>query len=122
RLADAKLAPVRLLEPRDHAEERGLACTVRTNDADDAAGWQSERQFIDEQAVAVSFAQARRFDHDVAEARTRRNDDPARFLAILDVRGEQLFVGGQARLALGLPRAGRHAHPLELARQRALAR
>ena len=35
---------------------------------------------------------------------------------------EQLFVGGEARLALGLTRAGRGAHPLELLLELALAR
>ena len=36
------------------------------------------------------------------------------------VLGEQLLVGIQARLALGLARARRHADPVELALQRSL--
>ena len=44
---------------------------------------------------------------------------PSRSLPLL---GEQLLVGLQARLALGLARPRRHAHPLELALERALPR
>ena len=42
-------------------------------------------------------------------------------LALLLLLGQQLLVGGEAGLGLGLPGARRGAHPLELARQRALA-
>ena len=38
------------------------------------------------------------------------------------VLGEQLLVGREARLRLRVPRGGAHAHPLELALQRAAAR
>ena len=60
---------------------------------------------------------------DVAEPRARRDVDLVRLAARLDAAlGDELLVGREAGLALGLPRARRHAHPLELALERALAR
>src|SRR5690606_15898714 len=87
----------------------------------DAAARQREAQVVDEQRVAVALAQRLGLDDDVAESRAGRDVDfgaldlPGRLL------GEQLLVGVQARLALRLPGARRHADPLELALQRALA-
>ena len=120
RLAQAKRARVRLLLPRDHAEQRGLAGAVGTDDADDAAGRQRERQIVHQQLVAVGLAHAARFDHDVAEPRARRNVDLDLLELLRRVLVEQLLVGVEARLALGLTRARRHADPLELALQRLL--
>ena len=70
--------------------------------------------------IAVRLLQAARLDDDVAEARTGRNVDFDRVDLLRGVFGEQLFVGVQARLALGLARARRHADPVELALQRPL--
>ena len=62
-------------------------------------------------------------DDDVAEALARRDEDlelvaaPWPRLGL----GQQLLVGGEAGLALGLAGLGRHAHPLELAGEGALA-
>jgi hypothetical protein len=73
--------------------------------------------------VAVALGQALRLDDLVAQVGAGRDVDlqplgPA--LGRLGL-GLQLLVGGQAGLALGLAGAGCHAHPLELALERALA-
>ena len=71
--------------------------------------------------VAERLAQVARLDHDVAEARAGGDVDLDLVDLLLRVLREQLLVRVEARLALGLPRARRHAHPLQLALQRALA-
>ena len=107
----------------EHPEQRRLAGAVGADDPDDARPRQRERQVLDEQPVAVALAQALDLDDRVAEARPGRDRDlELACAALLVVRlGEQLLVGGQAGLALGLAGLGRHAHPLELAGERALA-
>ena len=74
-LAEPQRAAVGLLEPGDHLEQRGLAGAVRADDADDAAGRQVEVQAVDQQRVAEALAQVLGLDHDVAEARARRDVD-----------------------------------------------
>ena len=104
-------------------EQRRLAGAVGADDADDAAGRQRERQIVDQQPVAVALAQLlrprppRRRGAAPAGSRSR----PFRAAALLFLAAQRL-VGADARLALGLPRARRHADPLELALQRPLAR
>ncbi len=60
--------------------------------------------------------------HHVAQTRARRDDDLGLALAVAAALGEQLLVGLQPRLRLGLARPRRHPHPLELALERALPR
>ena len=50
-----------------------LPGAVGADDADDAAGRKRERHVLNQQIVAVSFADSVRFDHDVAQTRSRRN-------------------------------------------------
>ena len=59
-------------------------------------------------------------DDQVAETRAGRNVDLDLLDLLRRVLVEQLLVGVETRLALGLPRARRHADPLELALQRLL--
>jgi hypothetical protein len=85
-------------------------------------GGSLNERLVDEQLLAEALCEVIGFDHDVAEPRSRagsrsRPSPDARLLL-----RAQLLVGAQAGLALRLPRAGRHAHPLELAFDRALAR
>ena len=88
------------------------------------AGRQGEVELLDQQVVAVALAQPLGLDHQVAEAGAGGDVDLVRIapLVVLAVLGEQLLVGGQAGLALGLAGARAHPHPLELALQGALAR
>src|SRR5919198_662609 len=118
RLADPEDASVRLLLARDHPEEGRLAGAVRPDHADDARGRKRERQLLHQQPVAVALRDAVRLDHDVAEARARRNVDlhPVE-LHVLLLR-EQLLVRAEARLRLRVPRARAHPYPLELAGER----
>src|SRR5690348_17961646 len=48
-------AAVGLLLADHHPEQRGLACAVRADDADDSAAGQGEVQFLEEQAVAEAL-------------------------------------------------------------------
>ena len=90
---------------------------------DDAGARQRERQVLDQQPVAVALAQALDLDDRVAQPRPGRDGDlqlalrrTSRVVGLV----EQLLVGAEAGLALGLAGLGAHAHPFELARERAL--
>src|SRR5262249_7351390 len=119
---DLERAAVGLVLAGDHTEKGRLAGAVRADDADDAAGRQTEAQLLEEQPVAEALLHILGLDNVVAEARPGRDRDLDVALALLALLCEQGLVGGEARLALGLPRARRHAHPLELAGQRPLPR
>ena len=73
--------------------------------------------------VAVALAQALDLDDRVAEARPGRDGDlELAVVGLVGVRlGQQLLVGTEAGLALGLPGARGQAHPFELAGEGALA-
>ena len=120
RLAEPQRAGVRLFRAGDHPEQRRLAGAVRADDADDAAGRQREVEVVDQQLIAVRLAQAAGFDDDVAEARTGRDVDLDLVELLRRILVEQLFVGVEAGLALGLAGARRHADPLQLALERLL--
>ena len=92
------------------------------DDADDAAGRKGEGQAVHQQAVAEGLHDAGRLDDLVPQARTGRDrqlDLVGAPLGGLGL-GHELVVGGDARLALALPGAGRHPDPLELALERRL--
>jgi hypothetical protein len=117
-VADGDGARVGRLLAGEHLEQRGLAGAVGADDADDAGLGQRERQVLDEQLVAEALAQVLHLD-DLC----RPGGCPTG-MVISSLSGpalgglgllEQLVVGGEAGLALGLAGLGRHAHPLELA-------
>ena len=122
RVADPELAAVGLLLAGDHLEERRLAGAVRPDHADDAAGRERERHVLDEQPVAEALGDVIRLDDEVAEPRPGGDVDLDALDLEVRVVGEHLLVGRHARLRLRLPRARAHAHPLELAGERAPAR
>src|SRR4029077_10262296 len=95
-----------------------LAGAVRADDADDAAARETERQIVDEQALAIALAQALGRDHQVAEPLARRDIDLVGLVAFLELARGELLVALQGALALGLTRLGVLPHPLELVRQR----
>ena len=107
----------------DHPEQRRLAGPVGADDPDDPGLRQREAQVLDEDPVAVALAQALDLDDRVAETRSGRDGDLELAVgSLVGVRlGQQLLVGTEARLALGLPSPRRQAHPLELAGEGALA-
>ncbi len=112
---------VGLVEPGEHPEQRRLADSVGADDPDDPRRRQREREVVDEEPVAEALGQVLRLDDHVAEAVAGGDDDLELVdAAVRGVRlGQQLLVGAEARLALGLAGLGRHAHPLQLALQRA---
>ena len=120
-VADPQRAAVRLLLPGDHPEQRRLAGAVGADHADDAAARQREVHVVHQQRVAVALLQVARFDDDVAEPRAGRNVDLDRLDLLRAFFLEQVLVRVQARLALRLPRARRHADPVQLALERPLA-
>ena len=115
RLADTDRAFVRRLLPADEPKERRLACAVRADDADDAAGRKRECQFINQQTLAVSLAYIVRFDDDVAEARPRRNVNLKLGGAALALLADQRLVSVDARFGFSVPRLRRHPDPFKLA-------
>ena len=116
-----ELAAVRLLLARDHPEEGRLAGAVRPDHADDAAGRERERHVLDEQPVAEALGDVLGLDDEVAEARAGRDVDLDALDLEVRVVGEHLLVGRDARLRLRVPRPRAHAHPFQLAGERAPA-
>jgi hypothetical protein len=122
RLADPQRAAVGLLCTGDHPEQRRLARAIRANHTHQPRAWQRKRQPIEQQRVAERLAQIVGNHHVVPQSRRRRDHDLVLHDS-LEVRlTRQFLVALQPRLALGLPRARRHSHPLQFALQRALPR
>src|SRR5258708_14445024 len=121
RLADLDGAPVGLLRTSDHAEKRGLAGAVRTDDADDTARRQLEGEIVDQQVVAESLRKLLEIDHVLAEPLRHRDDDLGGGWPLLGGLGKQLIVALVTRLGLGLASARARGDPLLLARKRFLA-
>ena len=106
----------------EHAEQRGLSCTVRANDANDAAGGKDEAQVLHELAITEALGDGRGVHHQVTETRAGWNGDLELGLALLCRLGfgHEVVEGVEARLALALPRPRGHADPLELTGERLL--
>ena len=100
-------ARVRLLLAGDHAEKRRLAGAVGADDADDAAGRQLERKLVDEQPVAVAFAEIDDVDDVLAEPLGHGNDDLRAGRRLLVALPDELVISRDARLGLGLTRSRR---------------
>src|SRR5918993_2611501 len=114
-LPDLHHAGIRLLEPDDRLEERGLPDTVRPDDADDAVARQREGQVVDEDSVSETLAQTLDLDDLAPEARAGRDLDLLEVELAGALRlGGHLLVPGQSCLGLGLAGLGVAAHPLEL--------
>src|SRR5207245_915547 len=103
RLADPDRAGVRLLLADDQLEQGGLARAVRPDQADDPAPRQVDAQVLEQQLVAVGFAQVLGFHHEVAETRTGRDVNLQVFGQLVLLLAEQLLVAREAGFALGVP-------------------
>ena len=110
-----------LLLPGDHAKKRGLAGAVRANDADDAAGRQLERKFVDEELVAVALAEVDEVDDVLAQALGHRNDDLYAGRRLLVALPDEFIISRDARLGLGLTRSRRGGDPLAFLGKRTLS-
>src|SRR4030095_622196 len=102
RLAETQGPAVWCFLAVDHSKQRRLSGAVRANHADDATARQGKADIVHQEQVAVAFSQATGLDDDVAKPRTRRDVD----LDLLDLLCrfflEQILVGVQSGLALGL--------------------
>src|SRR5436190_4493812 len=114
-VADADHSRIGLLETGDEPEERRLTGAVRADDPHDAAGREVEGEPVDEDAVAIALRELLGLDHEAPEPRPRWDRDLGDLASLLALQPQELFVSGDAGLALRLPRARRHPDPLELA-------
>src|SRR5262249_35090635 len=90
---DAQGTAIGLLLSRDHAEERGLAGAVGSDDADDAARRQLEGEIVDQQPLAEALLQVCRLDDQVTQPWPRRDRDLAAIGRAVGVLGQQRLVG-----------------------------
>ena len=121
-LADGHLAAVGLLGALDHAEQRRLAGAVGADDADDGACRHLEAEVVDQHAVAEALGDALELDDLVAQALGHRDEDLVGLVARWYSTSLSSSKARQAGLALGLPRLGVGAHPLEFLLHRLHAR
>ncbi len=122
RLADLDGALVGLLLAGDHAEQRGLAGAVGTDDAHDAARRQLEGEIVDQEIVAEALGQALEVDHVLAEPLRHRDDDLGGLDAAVGGLLQQFLVALIARLGFGLAGARAGRDPFVLALEGAPAR
>ena len=112
-LTQLDLAAIGLLLPGNHSEQGGLTRAVRTNDAHNRPGRHPKAQIVDQQPVAVRFADIVELQHLVAQALCDRNEDFLSFVALLIFVRREFLEPRHARLGLGLAALGVLAHPLQ---------
>ncbi len=117
-LAHLEGALVGLVEPHDEAEQGGLAHAIGTYHAYDASRGQAEVEVAVKHLVAKFLGDVVSLDHLVAQSRAVGDEDFKFLLFLLLVLIQELVVGVEAGLALGLAGLGGHAHPLELTLER----
>jgi len=91
-LAHLECAAVGLLEAHDEAEEGGLACAVRADNAHDAVGRKHEVEVGKEHLLAESLAHMQGLDDLVAQSRTVGDEYFEFLLALLLLLVEHLVV------------------------------
>ncbi len=97
-VSDPEFSRVRLFLAGYHLKQGGLAGAVGPDDADYAAGRQRETDIVQQHLVAEGLGDVLGLYDQVAQARTRRDEDLqvlAQFLAAL---AQQVLVGGDAGL------------------------
>ena len=97
------------------AEECGLSGAVGADHSYLAVGGQGEVEAGEEGFLSEGLGEAVGFDDFVAEAGAVGDEYLEAFLALFLVFVEELVVGVESGLALGLTGLGGHAHPFELA-------
>ena len=110
---DRDLATVRGLKAHQDAEQRRLAHTVGTDNANDAAFGHREAHVFEQQPITKGFPQSADLDHFIAQSRTRRNVDFVGLVAGLELLRIQFLEPLQSRLVFRLPALRVGAHPLE---------
>src|ERR1700721_387602 len=95
-------APVRRVAPGQHLDQRGLAGTVGSDDADTVAALHADREVIDDLAIAIGSADALGFDDQLA--------------GFVGFSGRQVGIsGGAAIIAPLLAQCIEIAEPLDVA-------
>ncbi len=117
-LADFDLARIRLLLAGDQLEQRGLACAVGADDADDGARRDVHAEVVNQQTVAKGLGHILELNDAAAQTLGHRNEDFLRFVALLVFVVAQLFKAGNTGLGLGLAPLGVLAHPFQFLLQR----
>ena len=117
---DAEDAGIGLLLADEHPEERRLAGAVGPDDADDPPGGEAEGEVFKQHLVAEGLGEPLPLDDQIAERTAGRDEDLHLGVAGGGLFGGQPLVGGDARLALGLPCLRRHPDPLQLLVERFL--
>ena len=117
RIANLYRPAVGLLNAHNQAEQRGLAGSVRADDAHNPGRRQLERKMLEQQLVAISLGDVVELDHLIAQMRPVGDVNLQVGLLLFSVCRCQLLVSPQTRLLLGLTGFGRHPHPLQLALQ-----
>ena len=120
-VSDAQDATIGLFLASEQAKERRLAGAIGTDDADDTARRQLEVHILEQETLAIGLGEAFGLDHDAAQSFADRNENLRRPLTLLLRAGQQIFVGIDAGLGLGLPRLGRARNPFPFAGQARLA-
>ncbi len=113
-LSHLQRPPIRLLFSHDHPEEGRLARPVCADDAHDGPGGNVEGEVLHEKAVPVSLLQAVGPDHRLAQTRPLGDEDLRRPDLLPLVGTQEVLVGVDPGLPLGMPGPRRHAHPLQL--------
>ena len=121
RLPDPDAPGVGLLRSGYHPQQGRLPGPVGADDADDRARRDADGQVVDEDPLAVGLGDTLELDDDVPEPRPGRYGQLLLFAVALEILAEEIFVGGDAGLALGLAGLGGHADPFQLPGQGALA-
>ena len=114
-IADAEEAGVGGFLADDHAEERGFAGAVGTDDSDDSAGGEAEGHIIDQKAIAIAFFDVIGVDDEVAEVGAGGDLEDDGFVAFFDVLRGELFVAGEPSAVFSDAGSGGEADPFELA-------
>jgi hypothetical protein len=100
------IVPDRVFFFREEAEQRGLSCPVRADDAHDRAGRNLERELVDQQAIAVALRHACELDDLVPQALGDGNKNLLGLVSLLSFIGRQFFKACEPRLRLRLPPFG----------------
>ena len=116
-LTDFESACVGFFESHNHAEERGLTCSVWPDDAHDARWRQTEAEVFEQNLVAEGFRNVLSLNDFVAETVAVRDVYLEFFFFLFHVFVEHLLIRFQTRFSLGVTGLWCHAHPLEFAFQ-----
>ncbi len=68
-----KCATIRRFTAGQHSKQRGFACPISPDNANNATRWQAKGQVFNQKFVAIALVQAFSLDHNPTKARTGRD-------------------------------------------------